>query len=212
MAKVIGPLHSSEARGRMGGLVYNTWRGVATVKAKHAPCQPKSTLQLAVRAIAITLCRLWAACPYQADWNAYAYAHPTTDQMGNSVRATGANWYLALNTRLGLAATPPVQTPPVVAAPAAPAGFGLVGAAGGMTASWTPLAATELCELWKDGPRSAGRIASLPRARFHDRPEGTLGTYVFIGLQPGTYTIYARTMSQDDGQVSTYVSATAVVT
>lgn len=212
MARVVGPLHSSEARGRMGGLVYNTHRGKSVVKVMHAPCQPRSSLQLAVRSLAISLVRAWASCANKTAWNNYAYDHPYTDQMGLSTRATGANWYVALNTRLALVPLPAVETPPVVAAPAAPLAFALSGGAGTLTATWTAMAATRRCELWVDGPRSAGRIGRVESARFHDRPEGSVGTYAFLSPAKGTYTVYARAMSETDGQVSTWVSATAAVT
>jgi hypothetical protein len=132
--------------------------------------------------------------------------------MGNSVRATGANWYLALNTRLGLASTPAVETAPVVPAPAAPTNFAVAGGAGTLSCSWTGPTSSELCEIWMDGPRSAGRQGSIARAIFHDRPAAELDQYVFLNPLAGTYTLYARTMSEADGQVSTWVSGTATVT
>lgn len=211
-AKVVGPLFSSEARGRVGGLIFNTWRGVATVKAKVAPAQPRTSLQLAVRAIAVKLARLWASNANQGDWDTYAYNHPTTDGMGNSVRATGANWYVALNTRLLRVPLAAVETPPVVAAPAAAAAFVLTGGAGSLGATWTAMGSTLRCELWVDGPHSAGRKGSLPKAKFKDRPEGSTGTYDFGSPLKGAYTVFARAMSETDGQVSPWVSGSALVT
>lgn len=212
MAKVIGPLHSSEARGRMGGLVYNTWRGVATVKAKHAPSQPRTSLQLAVRAVAISLSRLWASCVNQASWNAYAALHPTVDGMGNSVRATGANWYLALNTRLKRMGTAAVETAPTVAAPAAIEGFGAQLSSGAYSPTWTaPTLAADGVEVWADGPHSPGRIGSLAKARYLSFWTGDQSGLGSVAAALGSYTLFARGVSLVDGQVSVWVSKDIVV-
>ena len=40
MAKVINPLLSVEARGRMGGIVYNTWHGISYAKAHYGTHKP----------------------------------------------------------------------------------------------------------------------------------------------------------------------------
>jgi len=77
MAKVIGPLHSSEARGRMGGLVFNTWRGLNVVKQSTSPANPRTIAQLNIRAIAVGQARGWQgeSAANQAAWDAYASTH-----------------------------------------------------------------------------------------------------------------------------------------
>lgn len=213
MAKVVGPLHSSEARGRMGGLVFNTFRGMATVKAKHAPAQPRSQKQLTARGIAVNLSRTWAASSNQAAWNAYAAAHTYLDGMGLTIRATGLNWYLALNSRLNALLIGSVDTPPVVAAPGPIVGLVPTPGAGEISAAWTgPTGADQRIELWLDGPRSKGRQASIARARLNVQPEAAGSPEVITGLQPGRYTVFARSLSEDDGQVGPWASATCDVT
>ena len=212
MAKVTGPLFSSEARGRVGGLVYNTHRGVSVVKAKHAPCQPRTSLQLAVRAIAVTLIRGWALCANKTDWNDYAVLHPTVDGMGNSIRATGANWYVALNTRMKRLALPPVETAPSAAAPAAIEGIGVTQQPGECAPTWTaPTLAADGVDLWIDGPHSAGRIGSLARAKHRATWTGDQSGLRFQPVTPGSYTLYARGLSLVDGQVSAWTSVNFVV-
>ena len=100
MAKVVGPLHASEARGKMGGLVFNSWRGFATVKAKHAPAQPRTQKQLLVRAICVICARAWQLLTTQADWTTYANTHTLVDWTNTPKRLTGANWYVMLSTRV----------------------------------------------------------------------------------------------------------------
>ena len=213
MAKVVGPLYGSEARGKVGGLIFNSWRGFATVKAKHAPAQPQTIKQLAVRAVAITCARAWQLLATTALWNEYARTHPLVDWTNSPKRLTGANWYVMLTTRLlrlGIAAVP---TPPEVAAPDPVTGLTAVGAAASVTVDWaTPAAHTNSVEIWFDGPHSAGRLGSLKAAKYNCSPWGDEGGLTISGLQAGVYTVYVRVTSRTDGQVSPFVAATAVVT
>lgn len=196
----------------MGGLVYNTYRGVAVVKAKHAPAQPRTQLQLAVRAIAVTLSRAWAACTHRADWDYYASQHPYTDGMGLSTRATGANWFIALNSRLKAAGETLITEPPSDPAPIAVTGLAVTGSAGQLSVAWTdPASATDVIELWLDGPRSAGRESSIAKIKLHSNHVGNTSPGVLTDLQPGTYTVWARSFSSDTGLVSPWTIDTAVV-
>ena len=212
MAKVVGPLHASEARGKMGGLVYNSWRGFATVKAKHAPAQPRTSKQLAVRALAIYCSRMWQACTNKADWNTYAQTHTIVDWTNSPKRLTGANWFTALGVRLLKANVAIVQTPPIVPAPNAVTHFTAIGSADLITLTWTdPGAADDHVEIWLDGPHTAGREGSLPRASYNSTILGNATTKTVAAI-PGTYSVYARVRSNVNGLVSVWVSATATVT
>jgi hypothetical protein len=197
----------------MGGLVYNSWRGFATVKAKHAPAQPQTNKQLAVRAVAVACARAWQLLVAQAAWNTYAATHTLVDWTNSPKRLTGANWYVMLTTRLLRLGIPPVVTPPVVAAPDAVTGLTAVGGAASITVDWvTPSTHTDSVEIWLDGPRSPGRQPSLVAAKYNCSPWGDEGGLAISGLQPGTYTAYVRVTSRTDGQVSPFVSDDAVVT
>lgn len=215
MAKVIGPLHSAEARGRMAGLIFNTWRGISTVKAFCSPAQPRSQRQLKIRAFAIRLVRHWQTLSdaNRASWNQYAADHPSSDWTGNPKRLTGLNWFVGLNARhLELYPTP-VDTPPIVAAPDPPANFALVGAAEQLTLTWTPTAGANIvAQIFLLGPHSAGISGKIERAKLYSYTSGEEGTKVITDLLAGTYTMFIRMLSEDDGQVSTWVSAFDVVT
>lgn len=207
MAKVVGPLHASEARGKMGGLVYNSWRGFATVKAKHAPAQPQSTKQLLVRAICVVCARAWALLSTQALWNAYAQTHTLVDWTNTPKRLTGANWYVMLSSRLLKRSITVVATPPIVAAPAALTTLTAVDAGDHIEVDWTPLlSATNNVEIWIDGPHTAGRAGSLPKALYNMDGTGTVGAANTGPCPVGRYTIYARVISITNGQVSPFLS------
>lgn len=207
MAKVVGPLHASEARGKMGGLVFNSWRGFATVKAKHAPAQPRTQKQLLVRAICVICARAWQLLTTQADWTTYANTHTLVDWTNTPKRLTGANWYVMLSTRLLKRALAVVDTPPIVIAPDALTTLTAVDAGDHIEVDWTPtLLATENVEIWIDGPHSPGRAGSFINARYNMDGTGTVGAANTGPCPVGRYTIYARVISITDGQVSQFLS------
>ena len=215
MARVLGPLHSSEARGRVGGLIYNTWRGMAYVKNKIAPAQPRSAISLQQRAWGTMLTRAWANLePGERDtWNAYASSHLDIDWTGNARRLTGANWFLRCNSRLLAVEVPPVVTAPVVAAPDAVTELTLTPGAGEIEVEWTTPAAEGLwVEIWLEGPRSAGRIPTLIRASRLTAVVSTVGEYTITPLSIGTYSVYVRALNFANGLVSPWVVAVDAVT
>lgn len=59
MAKVTGPLHSTEARGKVDALQYNTWRGLHVVKSIGQPQTQYSDPQKAARAVTAALAPAW---------------------------------------------------------------------------------------------------------------------------------------------------------
>jgi len=215
MAKVVSPLQSTEARGRVAGLIYNTWRGLNTVKSFKSPSQPRSSRQLLIRAYAVTCSRAWAAltAANQAAWIAYATAHPETDWSASAKRLTGHNWYVRLSVRLLDMAKSVVVTPPAVAAFASVAGLVLTPGAGQISCAFTAFAGTATTvDWWIQGPISAGRLPKIERAKHKAYTPGETTPYVITGLTPGTNAVFARSVSETDGQASPFVMLTAVVT
>jgi hypothetical protein len=213
MAKCIAGGFAAETRGKVGGLVFNSWRGVGTLKIKHAPAQPRTNLQLAVRAIMIMLARKWQSLSNQADWNQYATDHPFSDWTNSPKRLTGMNWYCMLGLRLSRLGIPIVATPPEVVAPDPVTGLTAVGAAGSVTVDWsTPSAHTDSVEIWLHGPHSAGRLGSLVKAKYNCSPWGDEGGLSISGLQAGVYDVYVRVCSRTNGLVSAFVGDQTVVT
>jgi hypothetical protein len=116
MAKVVGPLHSSEARGSVGALTYNTWRGLSTVKLRQVPSTEFSDKQKQIRALT-KLCTIsWQSIgdTLRAAWNTYANQHPDLDWTGSHKHLSGYNIYVRLNVRAlhmgeSIATSPPAQ-------------------------------------------------------------------------------------------------------
>lgn len=215
MAKVTGPLFSTEARGRVGGLIYNTHRGMSTVKAQCAPAQPRSAKQLRIRAAGVTLARKWQGLlqTTRDAWNAYALLHQETDGMGIGKRLSGMNWYIRLNTRQMHAYNAILTNPPSAAAPDAPTSFLATGGNDEIVCTWaSPENGTWNVTLYISGPHSAGAIAKLPRAKFQVNANANAATTTITGLQPGTYSVWARMFDTVNALVSAWQLSETIVT
>jgi hypothetical protein len=211
----MNPLQSSEARGRVGGTIYNTWRGTRYAKQQTSPAQPRTQLQLQIRAWTTYLVRLWATITalQRSNWTDYATSHPEIDWTNSPKRLTGLNWYVRCNLRLLQNDLPIVPDPPATAAPAPPEAFAAAGGVLQSILTWTPDAGTDIiAEIWAFGPHSAGVAAKIQRASRTAAAPGESGTKTITNLSPGTYTFWARFTDENNGLASTWVSATAVIT
>jgi hypothetical protein len=215
MAKVIGPLHSTEARGVIGGLVFNTWRGIRYVKRMTSPAQPRHSTALWLRSLAIRMVRTWQTLGTTArnDWNDYAAAHPLLDWTGIAKRVTGCNWYVGLNTRLLLMNKTTIGEPPAVVAPLPLIALSATPAAGKITVTWTPTAGTNISAfIFTFGPHSKGMFAHFPRAKYWGIAPGEGGTVDITVSQIGRYTIWLAAADESTGLLSTYQSIIGDVT
>jgi len=213
MAKCLAPAMSAETRGRVGGIVFNTWRGVRYVKVKTSPAQPRTQRQLQIRAWAIMLARKWQTLLLTAQdaWREYARTHTTTDWTNTKVRATGANWFVALNTRLLDMTKPIITDPPAVAAPAPLELFAAAPGSGQIDLTWTPTGDWgDYVQIFLQGPHSPGALGSLVKAKHNEWSQGPSGAVSLTGLGPGTYDVWARVVYQDTGLASTWVTDQAL--
>lgn len=217
MAKVINPLLSTEARGRFGGNVYNSWRGINYVKGHTSPSQPQTVKQLAIRSLFQAASIAWQGLSdaNRATWETYADQHLLPDWTGTPKRLTGMNWYVHLwisMTRLG---ETPVDTAPEVPAPDPLTGFNLALSTGDITMTWTaPTTATLHLEVWTQGPHSPGQQGSLRRARFlvYQAADGTPPITIVTGAAAGRWSAWARIVDEDTGLESTWQLDTVDVT
>lgn len=216
MAKVLMPLLSTEARGRMGGLVYNTWHGINYVKAHTSPNQPGSAAQLAARSRVQQLSQAWKdlSDAERDSWNAYALEHLKPDFTGTPRRVTGFNWYVACSVQLLRLSKALVDTAPEVDAPDPPDGVVLADGTNKLTLDWTAEAGTDLSiELFLYGPHSAGRVGKIEQAT-----SCNIWTAETVGpvdakdpAAAGTYSGWARIISETTGLTSTWVKYSVAV-
>lgn len=103
MAVVTGPLHSSEARGSVGSLQYNSWRGRATVRTRSGPAiaDQYTDARNTIRGYAAAATLIWQSMSDTARsaWNEYARSHIDPDWTGSGKRLTGYNWFIRINVR-----------------------------------------------------------------------------------------------------------------
>jgi hypothetical protein len=215
MAKVTNPLMSSQARGKVGGMVFNNWRGFATVKVNKSPSQPRTSRQLAIRAFCTTLTRAWSALTAgnREGWTNYANAHPLLDWTNTPRRTTGINMFVAMNIRRLDMGSAQVDTAPTIAAPASVAGLVPTGGSGQISVAHTsPGGTATQIDIWTHGPHSAGQVGNIVRAKHRSYAAAETTPTVISGLSPGLYTVFARHINEADGQASPFTSADATVT
>lgn len=215
MAKVLDPLHSAAARGKVGALVFNQTGSINYVKGLTSPANQRTTRQLAIRARLTTSSRAWAALtPAQrASWADYAVLHPLTDWTGKSYTLSGFNYYCMLNTRLTDHGYSAITDPPTDPAPSAPGTVVATGGAGSCGITWTALAGTSLqFEVWMQGPHSEGLTGKIERATYKSKANGEAGTITISSLSAGFYTFFVRALDETSGLVSSWQSVTATVT
>lgn len=215
MAKVISPLHSAEARGKVEGIIYNTWRGMNTVKTFKSPAQPRTKLQLLHRAYCVQMARAWGELSdlQRAGWNDYADNHPDIDWTGSPKRLSGFNWYVRCNTRILRLAGTPIDDPPVENAPPP---LGAFAAGDGVLQSiltWTFAdGADNRFWIYGVGPLSQGVQAKREKAVIIGAGTASMETLTLSGLFVGRYTLWGVVVNLATGLVSTYVSDTADIT
>jgi hypothetical protein len=164
MAKVVLPLGSMEVRGKVGGFIFNTYRGISTVKAFKSPSQPNSAAQVNARARLTDATRAWASltASQRVQWQVFSADHLEPDWTGKPKRLTGHNIFCRLYTRLAMVGGAAPTVPPVVAAPAAPLNLTLEYNAGGggvIRAAYTSAIPANTKRIFYGlGPVSAGRV------------------------------------------------------
>jgi len=198
MAKVVGPLHSSEARGSVGSLTYNTWRGISTVKARTGPATQYTADQIALRALTANCTASWQSISdtSRSAWRDYATKHTDPHWTGNPQRITAYNWYVRINVRRQLLGQSIDTTPPSETCLVAPTNFRAVYDELAIIINWYPTAsappATYFMELWLSGPHSPGLTPTIKQAKRLIATPYKNGSYIFTAGSTGTWTFFGR--------------------
>jgi hypothetical protein len=109
-----GPL-VTDARNKVGGVVFSKNRSGAYTRKKVSPVQPRTADQLGVRANFTALSKTFATTLTVAQvtsWNSYAASTPTKDRFGATIYLTGLNQYQKLNRNLDTIGAAKITTPP----------------------------------------------------------------------------------------------------
>ena len=115
MALVVQPAGSVEASGKFAGMVYSRNRGGQYVRGYRIPVQPRSNRQTQVRYDFQSMNRRWqdADQSVRDAFNDFGDTWTVPGRLGNSIRLTGQNWYIGLNTRLQTAGFRLLTAPPL---------------------------------------------------------------------------------------------------
>lgn len=210
MAKVVAPLMSQEVRGKMGGLIFNTYRGIATVKSFRSPTQPNTVSQVNARARLSDASRAWASltAEQRAAWEVYAESHPEPDWTGKPKRLTGSNMHARLNARADLVGGSAVTAAPSAAAPGSPSGVTISQSAAGnkpieIAFAQAPAAGITWV-IYMAGPLSPGRRPKKNMAAIVKQiiSTDTTGTALVADPAAGRYGFWYQAIDETNGQAS----------
>jgi hypothetical protein len=156
--------------GSIGANTFSRNRGGSYVKLRSMPTNPNSTRQQAVRNAMSGLSAYWKTltAAQKSNWNSFAFYHPRTDPVGNSISVTGANYFVALNTRLVDSGLAKVDDAPTVTEPMGLLTFSVARTTATtvtVTYTATPLTAGHKLLLFMSLPSSGDRNPNLAQCR-----------------------------------------------
>jgi len=90
----------TDVRGSIGGITFGINKGVMTAKVKPNPARRMRTTQPSNRAILGWMSRIYGglSSTNRALWETWAANHPVVNSMGQSVKLSGHQWFIKLNS------------------------------------------------------------------------------------------------------------------
>lgn len=165
---IINPIHG-ELSGSIGGNTYSRNRGGSYVRRRVKPDQGPYGRQGVARAALASLSGSFnSLTQVQIDqWNNYAENHLITNALGLSIRMTGHQAYVALNSNLLQSGQAPLSSPP---SSTIPAPFLTLSAAvvapDALTVTFTPaIAAGSVIQVWQSIPGNKARNPGVNQKR-----------------------------------------------
>lgn len=128
--------------GSIAGTTHSHNRAGQYTRNRRSPVQPVGTGRRAfIRSAFGAASSAWSALSgtQQAAWTTYADSHPVVDSLGQSIKLTGHQMYVAVNTQLRNVGAASSAVPPISSATAAPVltVFTAVGSTGVVTITMT---------------------------------------------------------------------------
>jgi len=211
MAKVVGPLHSTEARGSVDTLTYSTWRGIRTVRTRAGNSDPASGTRLEALLLGKAASFNWATIgdARRQAWERYSSDHPEPDWTGTNRRISGHAWYVRLHTRASLWGYPPIDDPPDIPVGCRLDSFRVATFPGVIVLTWTgeilDQTYEQIAELYEATNQSPGRKLTMRDAT---RKDLTLfDTYFFEFPQvPGTQYRWWLRAADSSGQAGPFMT------
>lgn len=104
-----------DARGTVDGITYARNRSGNYTRAHRSPINQRSIHQTEAREILTQFSKMWSTTLTQAErdaWNAFASLNPITDVFGDSIKMSGLNMYVRLNTNISNGFGTAITSPP----------------------------------------------------------------------------------------------------
>ena len=202
MAKVVGPLFSVEARGSIGALTFNSFRGISTVKGRCPKAPRDSPAQIETRRLAALATAYWKTMTLpQCDvWNDYAASMPEKDWTGQAKHISGYNWFIRINVRRQRCSASIDAALPQNQITEALSVTSVISEYDGISIAWSVSPDDFLSPAYLDirmgGAHSPGRKLRLPETNFTALPEVHESPWFFSAVEYGWYTFYIRLMSE----------------
>ena len=170
MVKLLDPLHSGEARGKLGDQVFGTHRGVRFVRTFTAPTFSDPDPRAAQQARVAAANAAWQTLSdsQRSLWSDYANRNTRPDWTGRDIRISGYASFISLHTVCAVAGGTPLDEPPATIKPYPPTSLTLTQTDNDVEVAWTypsqPEAHTYKLRIWRNGPISTGRMPDFHHA------------------------------------------------
>lgn len=217
MPKVFRPLFSDQARGGFQGVVFNTWRGINTVKKNTAPSNQQTTARILARTRLINASKAWQELTEtQRDgWRTFANEHTELDWTGAMLKKTGFDWFVSCYVNSIRCGGSGVTTAPTSGAPSAPSDLELTATNGAITASYTLTSQSNYAlQIWATDPMSKGINAVKEMAKWEKNASYATATTEAVKTvtSSGRVTVFVKATDKVTGMTSGFVKAYVDVT
>ena len=217
MPKVFRPLFSDQARGGFQGVVFNTWRGINTVKKNTAPSNQQTEARILARTRMINASKAWSELTedQRSGWRTFANEHTELDWTGAMLKKTGFDWFVSCYVNSIRCGGDGVTTAPTSGAPSAPSDLTLSASGGAITAAYTLTSqANYAVQIWATDPMSKGINAVKEMAKWvKNASYATASTEaVKTVTSSGRVTVFVKCTDKITGMTSGFVKAYVDVT
>lgn len=212
MAKILHPLYSEQASGKLGNTVYIP-RGRDTIARVYNPNgRDPSAAQSIILAFCAQATRSWKNLTdaQRDDWTQYALDHEPTDFTGRGAGWSGQNAYVRCKVTQLRYQQNITYDVPSLPPPAQVANLTLSSEQAGLLVTWTPRAEQpgriSIVEVWFFGPHSAGRRPQHNMTKYYGHEVIGTGTMIIAVPEIGTYTVSIRTIDAASGTSSRFTT------
>lgn len=212
MPKTYRPLFSDAARGGFQGLVFNTWRGINTVKKNTSPSNQQTEARILARTRMIDASKAWKSLTeaQREGWRTFANEHTELDWTGAMLKKTGFDWFVSCYVNSIRCGGAGVASAPTAGAPSAPSDFAVTASGGAITASYTLTEnANAKLQIWVTKPQSAGINAVKEMAKWVKNADYATATTEAVETvtSSGRVTVFAKATDIVTGMTSGFVKA-----